>query len=62
MTALITNDSNGLDGGLMVLRDIVTFGCSPLRGKSFGASSSRQASETCGMQVVSRNINDFLDD
>lgn len=62
MTALITNDANGLDGGLVVLRDIVSFGCSPSRGKSLSQTVGRLTSEPCAMRVVSKNVNELLDD
>lgn len=65
MTAIMRTDAKGLACGLLVLREVVSFGDGPslFRGqKPPIARTCRPASETCVMRVVSRNLNDFLDD
>lgn len=62
MTAIMKNDANGLECGLVVLRDVVSYGGSPYRGQSLSATLIRPTSESCTMRVVSKNLNDLLED
>lgn len=62
MTAIIKNDAHGMDSGLVVLRDIVSYDKRSVHGQSLGAKVRRPTSESGSMRVVSKRLSDLVED
>lgn len=58
----IRNDVYGMDSGLVVLHDLVSHGERSISGGALNAKLFRPTSESCYMRVVSKNVNDLLED
>lgn len=61
MSAIIHDDGLGVQSGLVVLRDVVSFNKSHAGGKSGGATDSRAKSESSILRVVCVNAGEMLE-